>query len=53
VLAITDHAEPLGSGKVVRTWTGESAWSYVAPTTGSNIPASTTNRAILRHVCAL
>jgi hypothetical protein len=53
VLAITDHAEPMAGGKVVGTWQGESAWSHVAPTTGSNIPASTTNRAILRHVCSL
>lgn len=53
VLAITDQAEPMGTGKVVGTWTGESAWSYVAPTTGSNIPASTTNRAIFRYVCSL
>ncbi len=53
VLAITDHAEPMGAGKVVGTWTGESAWSYVAPLTGSNIPASTTNRTTLRYVCSL
>ena len=53
VLAITDHAEPMAAGKVVGTWKGESAWNYVAARTGTNIPASATNRTIFRYVCSL
>jgi len=52
VLSINDHVEPMAAGKLLGTWEGESAWSYVAPRTGTNIPPSATNRAILRFVCS-
>ena len=52
VLSIADHPEPMGRGTAFGTWTGESEWSYIAARTGSNIPASATNRTILRFVCS-
>jgi len=53
VLSIADHPEPMAGGTAFGTWAGESEWSYTAARTGTNIPASTTNRTILRYVCSL
>jgi hypothetical protein len=52
VLSIADHPEPMGSGTAFGKWAGESEWSYIAARTGTNIPASATNRMILRFVCS-
>jgi hypothetical protein len=52
VLSIADHPEPMGGGTAFGTWTGQSEWSYIAARTGTNIPASATNRTILRFVCS-
>ena len=52
VLSIADHTEPMGSGTAFGAWAGQSEWSYIAARTGTNIPASATNRTILRFVCS-
>jgi len=52
VLSIADHPEPMGGGTAFGKWAGESEWSYIAARTGTNIPASATNRTILRFVCS-
>ena len=51
VLSIADHPEPMGGGTAFGTWAGQSEWS-IAARTGTNIPASATNRTILRFVCS-
>jgi hypothetical protein len=52
VLSIADYPEPMGSGAAFGKWAGESEWSYIAARTGTNIPASATNRTIVRFVCS-
>ena len=52
VLSIADHPEPKAGGTAFGTWAGQSEWSYIAARTGTNIPASATNRTILRFVCS-
>jgi hypothetical protein len=52
VLSVADHPERMGGGTAFGKWAGESEWSYIAARTGTNIPASATNRTILRFVCS-
>jgi hypothetical protein len=51
-LAGTEYSEPMAQGQGVNSWESESAWLYVAPRTGSNIPSRTPYRPILRFVCS-
>ena len=51
-LSIADHPELMSGGTAFGKWAGESEWSYIAARAGTNIPASTTNRTILRFVCS-
>jgi len=51
-LSVTEHSEPMARGERVNSWERESEWLYVAPRTGSNIPARGTYRTILRFVCS-
>ena len=38
-LSVTEHSEPMARGERVKFREGESEWMYVAPRTGSSIPA--------------
>ena len=51
-VAATEYTEPMAQGKSANSWERESAWLYVAPRTGSNIPSRTPYRAILGFVCS-
>ena len=51
-IAGTEYAQPMAQGQSLNSWERESAWLYVAATTGSNIPSRTPYRPILRFVCS-
>ena len=51
-LSTTDYSEPMGQGKDMASWEGESGWLSVAALTGSNIPPRTPYRQIVRFVCS-
>jgi hypothetical protein len=51
-VAATEYTEPMAQGKSATSWERESAWLYVAPRTGSNVPSRTPYRAILGFVCS-
>lgn len=51
-VSATEHSEPMAQGGVVNSWERESDWLYVAPITGSSIPARTPYRPIVKFVCS-
>lgn len=53
VVSVADHEDAMAHGKMLGSWQGQSDWTFVAPRTGTNIPASSVGRTILRYVCSL
>ncbi len=51
-VSATEHSEQMAQGVVVNSWERESDWLYVAPITGSSIPARTPYRPIVKFVCS-
>lgn len=51
-VSATEYSQPLAQGNSVNSWQRESDWLYIEPITGTNIPARTPYRAIVKHVCS-
>jgi hypothetical protein len=51
-VSATEYSAPLAQGNSVNSWQRESEWLYIAPVTGTNIPAKTPYRPIVKYVCS-
>jgi hypothetical protein len=51
-VSATEYSQPLAQGNSVNSWQRESDWLYIEPITGTNIPARTPYRSLVKHVCS-